>query len=275
MMKINSLIVGIGDTGISTVNGIKAKNILNDFRTVTLSDESAAKTSLAENALTSKYEFADSEKFFPTPNTAVFVIVNSSNIFDVSLACEIGAVTARKGAFAVALAFVPSSNDELFDSSVRALGELHEAFEGVVRFNEGYAADFCFEVSEFFKTLSYSMSASASVRLADFSAVKAVLTSETDIYFASFHGFERMDSHVFNSKCLCLRLCAQMCLDTANLITYFYSCGSDANKKIIDIFRTPIEKMSLGYLSDRKTYVSDKNDEFCGGEFVFAVICAE
>lgn len=275
MMKANSLIVGIGDMGIDAVNSIRNKNILGDFHTVTLSDEAAAKTSLAENALTSKYEFADSEKFFPTPNTAVFVIVNASNIFDVSLACEIGAVTARKGAFAVAAAFVPSSNDDLFENSVRALAELHESFAGVVRFNEGYVINFCDEISAFLKTISYAMSASASVQLADFSSLKAVLTSDTDIYFAAFRGFERMDSHVFNSKCLCLRLCAQMCLDTANLITYFYSCGADTSKKTIDIFRTPIEKMSLGYLSDRKTYVSEKNDELCGGEFVFAVICAE
>ncbi len=47
------------------------------------------------------------------------------------------------------------------------------------------------------------------------------------------------------------------------------------NKKILDMFRSPIEKISLGYLSDRKTYIADRNDDLGGGEFVFAVICAE
>lgn len=273
MMKINSLILGIGETGVRAVNSIKSA--LPDFHTATLSDENSARTSLAESVLTSKYEFADSQKFFPTPNTAVFVVVDAANVFDVSLACEIGAVTARRGAFAAAVAYVPSSCAASFDDSVRALGELHEAFSGVVRFNEGYVADFFDETEIFFKTVSRAMSASASVRLDGFAAVKQVLTSDTDIYFAAFTGNERMDSHVFNSKCLCMRLCAQMCLDTANLITYFYACGGDLNKKILDMFRSPIEKISLGYLSDRKTYISDRNDELSGGEFVFAVICAE
>lgn len=273
MMKINSLILGIGETGVRAVNRIKSA--LPDFRTVTLSDEVSARISLADDVLTSKYEFADSQKFFPTPNTAVFVVTDAANVFDVSLACEIGAVTARRGAFAAAVAFVPSSLDDKFDDSVRALGEMHETFSGVIRFNEGYVESFFDEAESFFKVLSRAMSASAAVRLDGFAAVKGVLTSDTDIYFAAYRGSEHADSHVFNSKCICMRLCAQMCLDTANLITYFYSCGGDLNKKILDIFRSPIEKISLGYLSDRKTYIADRNDDLGGGKFVFAVICAE
>lgn len=273
MMKINSLILGIGETGVRAVNRIKSD--LPDFHTATLSDENSAKISLAESVLTSKYEFADSQKFFPTLNTAVFVLVDVANIFDVSLACEIGAVTDRRGAFAVAVAFVPSSLSSCFDDSVHALGELHDNFSGVIRFNEGYVSDFFDETEIFFKTLSRSMSASASVRLDGFAALKQVLTSDNDIYFAAYCGSERMDSHVFNSKCLCMRLCAQMCLDTANLITYFFACGGDLNKRIIDMFRSPVEKISLGYLSDRKTYISDRDDDLSGGDFVFAVICAE
>ncbi len=162
MMKINSLILGVGETGVRAVNRIKSA--LPDFRTVTLSDEVSARISLADDVLTSKYEFADSQKFFPTPNTAVFVVTDAANVFDVSLACEIGAVTARRGAFAAAVAFVPSSLDDKFDDSVRALGELHETFSGVIRFNEGYVESFFDEAESFFKVLSRAMSASAAVR---------------------------------------------------------------------------------------------------------------
>ena len=41
MMKINSLILGIGETGVRAVNRIKSD--LPDFHTATLSDENSAK----------------------------------------------------------------------------------------------------------------------------------------------------------------------------------------------------------------------------------------
>ena len=44
MMKINSLILGIGETGVRAVNRIKSD--LPDFHTATLSDENSAKISL-------------------------------------------------------------------------------------------------------------------------------------------------------------------------------------------------------------------------------------
>lgn len=275
MLKINTNIVGIGKKGVDAINSLCNSKIAG-FKKITLSCEEDSYGSMADFVFTSKSEFSENKSsFFLSPSTLVFVLTDVASDIEVSLATEIASIALRNGAFPVALAFMPSSRDELFENSIENLSDLHDIFSGVVRFNEGYADSFESECTKFFKTLSFSMSLNASCPLKSFDEIKQMFSSDTDIYFASVTTKEKYDSHLFNSKCMCLKLCAQMSLDEARLISYFYASGGKKNDEIINAYRGPVEKINLGYLSNRITYISENAIELKDDEHIFSVICAQ
>ncbi len=274
MLKVNTNIVGIGKKGVDAVNALYSSKIPG-FKKITLSCEEDSFNSQADFVFTSKSEFSQNGgSFFLSPTTLVFVLTDMSDEFEVSLSCEIASVALRNGAFPVAVAFMPSSKDALYENSLEGLSDLRDVFPGVVRFNEGYVDGFSNECAGFFKTLSCSMSLNASNPLKSFDEIKEMFSSDTDIYFASITTKEKYDSHLFNSKCMCMRLCAQVELDEARLISYFYASGSGKSDEIINSYRGPIEKINLGYLSNRITYISENAIELHDDEHMFSVICA-
>jgi hypothetical protein len=275
MLKINTNIVGIGKKGVDAVNAM-CNSKLSGFKKITLSCEEDSFNSQADFVFTSKSEFSENKSsFFLSPTTLVFVLTDVSSDIEVSLSAEIASIAIRHGAFPVAVAFMPSSRDELFENSLENLKDLHDIFSGVVRFNEGYVDNFPNECESFFKTLSFSMSLNASNPLKSFDEIKEMFSSDTDIHFASVTTKEKYDSHLFNSKCMCLKLCAQMGLDEARLITYFYASGGETSDEIINSYRAPIEKINLGYLSNRITYISENAIELKDDEHIFSVMCAK
>ncbi len=274
MLKINTNIVGIGKKGVDAINALYSSKI-RGFKKITLSCEEDARISQADFVFTSKSEFSENgSSFFLSPATLVFVLTDMSDDIEVSLSSEIASVALRAGAFPVAVAFMPSSKDALYESSIKNLNDLRDVFQGVVRFNEGYVDSFGDECAGFFKTLSFSMSLNASNPLKSFDEIKEIFSSDTDIYFVSITTKEKYDSHLFRSKCMCMRLCAQVELDEARLISYFYGSGGEKSDEIINAYRGPVEKINLGYLSNRVTYISENAIELKEDEHVFSVICA-
>ena len=275
MLKFNANIVGIGDSGVSAVNEI-CRSGVTGFKTITLSSSDKARFSRADHVLVSKIEFVDNcGKYFLSPNTAVFVLTDVSSELEVSLACEIASITLRNGALPVCVAFMPSSRDECFEEALESLGELRDVFSGIVRFNEGYVDSFYRECARFFTTLSCSMSLNATFPVKNFEEMKDVFSKKSDIYFASVVTKEKYDSHLYNSKCMCLKLCAHMTLDEAESISYFYASAGDISQAVLDFYRGPIEKINLGYLSNRTTYISENALELKEDEHLFSVICCE
>ena len=265
----------MGEIGIQAVNRL-AKSGMLGFRTAVLCREELLDSSRADFRLSSKYDFLDNcDKFFVTPNTAVFVLLDLTQTIDVSLACELASITAIKGGFSVAVAWVPSSNEPRYDIACESLEELHDVFSGVVRFNAGYTDSFENETVRLFEVLYRAMDSEALVGLEGFSEMKSLFTQPNDIYFASTASHELMDSHGYNAKCLELKLCHQTYVDTANYLMFFYSCGTAANHQLIDVYRKPIKNMNIAFLNSTKTYISDHNLELGEGEFVFAVMCAK
>lgn len=274
MLKINTNIVGIGKKGVDAINSLCNSKIAG-FKKITLSCEEDSYTSLADMVFTSKSEFSENrEKIFLSSSTLVFVLTDMSSEIEVSLSLEIASIALRSGALPVAVAFMPSSKDPLYESSLESLEDLHDVFSGVVRFNEGYVDSFENECARFFKTLSCSMSLNASNPLKSYDEIKKIFLSDTDIYFASVTTKEKYDSHLFYSKCMCMKLCAQIELDEARLISYFYASGDEKSDEIINAYRGPVEKINMGYLSDRITYISENAIELKSDEHIFSVICA-
>lgn len=275
MLKVNTNIVGIGQYGLNCVNALADSGLLG-FRTAVLYPESSEYFSKAQFNLKSKNEFLEnSPKFFVAANTAVFVLVDVSGSYHTSLACEIGAIAAYKGGLAVAVAAVPSSSDPMYDTALENIEELHDVFAGVVRINAGYTDSFEKENIQLFETLSRAMNSEAKISLGGYSEMKEIFTREKDIYFAWVKSKEIMDSHLYNAKCLELKLCHQTYVDTANNLSFFYAGKSKVNDKLISIYKNPIEKLNIAFLGSTKTYISDNNPELDDGEFVFSVICSE
>ena len=52
------------------------------------------------------------------------------------------------------------------------------------------------------------------------------------------------------------------------------SCGGETSDEIINSYRAPVEKINLGYLSNRITYISENAIELKEDEHIFSVICA-
>ncbi len=274
MLKINTNVVGIGKKGIDAINAL-CNSQIPGFKKISLSCEEDSYSSQADFVFTSKSQFSQNgEKFFHSPATLVFVITDMSDEFEVSISCEIASVALRSGAFPVAIALMPSSKDIAYKGSLEGLSDLRDVFSGVVRFNEGYVDSFQNECARFFTVLSCSMSLNASNPLKSFDEIKEIFSSDTDIYFASVTTKEKYDSHLFNSKCMCMRLCAQVELDEARMVSYFYASGDEKSDGIIDAYRGPVEKINLGYLSNRITYISENAIELKDDEHMFSVICS-
>lgn len=275
LLKVNTNIVGIGQYGLDCVNEITKSGLLG-FRTALLYPQASEYSSMAQFNLKSKNEFMEnSPRFFVSSNTVVFVLVDISCRYNTSLACEIGAITAYKGGLAVAVVAVPSSSDPLYSEAIENLEELHDVFAGVVRLNAGYTDNFEKENIRLFETLSRAMDSEATMSLSGYEEMKEIFTREKDIYFASVKSSEIMDSHLYNAKCLELRLCHQTYVDTANNLSFFYASGGKANEKLISTYKKPIENLNIAFLGSTKTYISDNNMELGEGEFVFSVICSE
>lgn len=274
MLKFNAIVIGIGDMGISAVNKIAVSD-MPEIRTAVFCPENSITTD-AQYIFRSKHDFAElSNNFFPTPDTAVFIIADCADSFEISLACELAFITARMGGFSVALAHMPSSESMLYSPACEALEELHECFDSVVRFNESYCDSLEDETAQFFGVLSRSMSTEAISGLRDFAQLKKILERPDDIYFAYVSSKESYDSHSYRAKCLELKLCSQTYVDTANCLNFFYSSRLPVNRKIVSIYSKPIEKINIAFMNTINTYISDNNPELDGDEFVFAVICSK
>lgn len=275
MFKLNTNIIGMGDSGLYAVNEIVESGLLGARTAVFCAQDSVGK-SKAEYTFRSKYDFLEkADIFFAPTNTAVFVLVDCSSSVEVSLACEIAFITTRMGAFSVAVSLMPSSNTQEYSESLENLDELRSAFDGIVRFNEGYIDSFSKECVRFFEVLSRAMDSEAISVFDGFDNIKKLFERKKDVYFASVESKENMDSHEYNAKCLELRLCHQTYVDTANTLAFFYASGGGVNKKILDTYSNPIRKVNIAFMNDVRTYISDNNLELGSGEFVFAVMCAE
>ena len=274
MIKLNANIIGVGDIGRKSTDEIVSGGLLG-FRTAVLCEVGYPRPK-AEHIFGSKHDFsAKADVFFSSPSTAVFVLLDASGSVDVSLSCEIAHITSQAQALSVAVVFMPSSCDESYEKACEHLEELHEVFDGVVRFNAGYISSFETEVVKFFEVLSRAMDSQSSFALESFDDVKSLLTRKKDIYFACTQSHENMDSHEYNAKCLELKLSHQTYLDIANTLNFFYQSGGSVNEAVLGVYSSAISKVNIAFLSDIKTYISDNNLELSEGEFVFAVICAE
>ncbi|MBQ8525291.1 MAG: hypothetical protein IJ460_01015 [Clostridia bacterium] len=275
MLKVNTNVIGIGKTGVTAVNRLADGN-MPEIRTAVFCVEDEEPALRAEYVLKSKYDFVEhKDKFFVTSDTAVFILADCTDCLEISLACELAFITARMGGFSVALAYMPSSVSPRYSDACEALEELHECFDGVVRFNESYCDDFDTEILRFFEVLSGSMSTEAISGLGSFGELKKLFDKQKDIYFASVASKVTYDSHAYRSKCLELRLCSQTYVDTASCLDFFYISGGPVSKNILDIYTDPIKKINIAFMNTVNTYISDNNSELENGDFVFAVMCAE
>lgn len=274
MLKINTNVIGIGDMGISAVNRISKAN-LPEIRTAILCADVSPSTE-AKYILNSKHDFfAMSDIFFPVAETVTFIIADCSDSFEISLACELALITEAKGGFSVALAYMPSSERPSYADASHSLEELHECFDSVVRFNEGYCDDFSLDTTKLMGVLSRAMSTEALSGLKDFDQFKSLFERDGDIYFAYVSSKEILDCHNYMAKCLELKLSSQVYVDIANCLHFFYSSGDTANEKIIDIYTKPLKDINIAFMNVINTYITDNCPELEKGDFEFAVICAK
>lgn len=275
MFKVNTNVIGIGKKCACAVDRL-AKSDMPDIRTaVFLPGEENAESS-ADYVFSSKYDFLEvADKFFASSETVVFVLADCSDMLEISLACELSFITARMGGFSVVLAYMPSANSDSYSSACEALEELHDCFDGVVRFNESYCDGFDSEVAGFFRVMSGAMSSEAQVGIRGFEELKKLFSLQKDIYFASVVGSEAWDSHRYRAKCLEMKLSGQTYVDIANCLNFFYLSADEAKDEIINIYAEPLKKINIAFMNSSTTYVSDNISHMEKGEFIFGVMCSE